>query len=144
MASSIGFAEQQNITFLALLLRTGVSRTKCLPDLRCIGANKATQIDRRSSKRFALSLSLEARGVTALDSQRVTGITRNVSAAGMYFVCDRLYTVGKLLNVTINLSGQTTNSGKDCLSLTVRCRVQRVAEIFQNGAKRYGVALTLP
>src|SRR6267378_2081724 len=70
------------------------------------------------------------------------GRTRDISAKGLYFVCEESYMVGQLLHVTIRLSrGLVADS--DSVSLTLRCRVQRVERISQSGAKTFGVAVAL-
>ena len=100
------------------------------------------ETDRRSTRRFALSLPVEACGGSPFKSQPVKGRTRNVSANGIYFVCDEACMAGQLLHITMKLSGEKMG-GTDSIFVTVRCRVQRVEEIFQIGLKRFGVAVAL-
>jgi hypothetical protein len=49
---------------------------------------------------------------------------------------------GQLVHVTIRLSGDLV-AGSDSVSLTLRCRVQRVEKISQSGSKTFGVAVAL-
>ena len=100
------------------------------------------ETDRRSTRRFALSLPVEARGESPFNPQPVKGRTQNVSAKGIYFACDEAYMAGQLLHVKMRLSGDKT-AGIDSILLTVRCRVQRVSKISMSGAGRFGVAVAL-
>ena len=100
------------------------------------------ETDRRGTRRFALSLPVEARGESPFNPQPVEGRTQNVSAKGIYFVCDEAYMSGQLLHIKMKLSGDKA-AGTDSIFLTVRCRVQRVDKMSTNGAGRFGVAVAL-
>jgi hypothetical protein len=49
---------------------------------------------------------------------------------------------GQLVHVTISLSGGPI-AGSGSIFLTLRCRVQRVEKISENGSKLFGVAVAL-
>jgi hypothetical protein len=106
------------------------------------GIYKPLTNDRRGSERRAMSESIEVCGESPFNPQTYRGRTRDISAKGIYFVCEEPYMVGQLLHVTIRLSRGLV-AGSDSVSLTLRCRVQRVEKIFQNGSKTFGVAVAL-
>lgn len=62
------------------------------------------QTDRRSTRRFALSLPAEACGESPFKSQPIQGRTRNVSANGIYFVCDQTYPKKLLVLLPIHMN----------------------------------------
>ena len=106
------------------------------------GINKPLRNGRRGSERWAMSQSIEVCGESPFNPQTYRGRTRDISAKGLYFVCEESYIVGQLVHVTIRLSrGLVADS--DSVSLTLRCRVQRVERISQSGAKTFGVAVAL-
>jgi hypothetical protein len=100
------------------------------------------QAERRSTHRFPLALPVDVFVDRVSKSQPVKGRTRDVSANGMYFVCNKPYRAGQLLSITMNLAGEKVGGG-DSISLTVGCHVQRVEEIVQGGAKVFGIAVAL-
>ena len=100
------------------------------------------ETDRRSTRRFALSLPVAARGESPFNPQPVEGRTQNVSAKGVYSVCNAAYMAGQLLHVKMMLSDGKA-AGTDSTFLTVRRRVQRVDKMSMNGAGRFGVAVAL-
>lgn len=105
------------------------------------GINRSLN-DRRCSRRLALCLPIEVYGESPFNSQTFRGNTRDISAKGVYFFCEEAYMVGQLLHVTISLSGGKV-AGSDRVSLTLRCRVQRVEQIVRNSSKTFGVAVAL-
>src|ERR1700730_12384910 len=94
------------------------------------GINKPFMNDRRYSRRLALRLPIDVCGESPFNPQTCRGRTRDIAAKGVYFVCEEAYMAGQLVHVTIKLSGDPV-AGSDSISLTLRCRVQRVEEIFQ-------------
>jgi PilZ domain-containing protein len=106
------------------------------------GINKPLTNGRRGSERCAMSQSIEVCGESPFNPQTYRGTTRDISAKGVYFVCGEAYMKGQLVHVTISLSGGLI-AGSDTVSLTMRCRVQRVEEISQNGSRAFGVAVAL-
>jgi hypothetical protein len=106
------------------------------------GTSKPLMNDRRSSRRFALSLPIEVRGESPFNPQTFRGRTRDIAANGVYFFCDEAYMSGQLVDVAITLSGDLV-AGSDRVSLTLRCRVQWVEKISQNGSRTFGVAVAL-
>jgi hypothetical protein len=89
-----------------------------------------------------MSQSIEVCGESPFNPRTYRGRTRNISARGVYFVCEEPYMKGQLVHVTISLSGVLI-AGPDNISLTMRCRVQRVEEISKIGPKIFGVAVAL-
>ena len=106
------------------------------------GTNKPPWNDRRCSRRFAMSLPIEVSGESPFNPQTFPGRTRDIAANGVYFLCEEAYMAGQLVHVTIRLSRGLV-AGSDSVSLTLRCRVQRVEKISQNGSKAFGVAVAL-
>jgi hypothetical protein len=106
------------------------------------GTNKPLMNERRCSRRFVLSQPIEVRGESPFNPQTFRGKTRDIAANGVYFFCEEAYMAGQLVDVTIRLSGDLV-AGSDRVSLTLRCRVQRVEKISRNGAKTFGVAVAL-
>ncbi len=103
------------------------------------GTNKPPWNDRRCSRRFALSLPIEVSGESPFNPQTFPGRTRDIAANGVYFLCEEAYMAGQLVHVTIRLLVACS----DTVFLTLRCRVQRVEKISQNGSKTFGVAVAL-
>jgi len=104
--------------------------------------NKPLTNGRRGTKRWAVSQLIEVCGESPFNPQTYRGKTRDISAKGIYFVCEEPYMKGQLVHVTISLSGGPI-AGSDSVYLTLRCRVQRVEKIFQNGSKTFGIAVAL-
>jgi hypothetical protein len=106
------------------------------------GADKPPMNDRRCSRRFTLSLPIEASGESPFNSQTFRGKIRDIAANGVYFFCEEAYMAGQLVHVTIRLSLDPV-AFPDRVSLTLRCRVQRVEEIVRNASRIFGVAVAL-
>src|SRR6267143_2860678 len=104
------------------------------------GINKPLTNGRRVSERWAMSQSIEVCGESPFNPQTYRARTRDISAKGIYFVCEEPYMKGQLVHVTISLSGGPI-AGSDSVYLTLRCRVQRVEKISDNGSKIFGVAV---
>jgi hypothetical protein len=106
------------------------------------GISKPLMNDGRYSRRLALRLPIEVCGESPFNPQTFRGRTRDIAAKGVYFVCEQAYMVAQLVHVTIRLSGDLV-AGSERVSLTLRYRIQRVEEIFQNGSKTFGIAVAL-
>jgi hypothetical protein len=106
------------------------------------GINKPLINDRRGSRRLARSLPIEVCGESPFNPRTFRGRTRDIAAKGVYFVCEEAYMKGQLVHFTIRLSGVPV-AGSDSVSLMLRCRVQRVEELIENGSKIFGVAVAL-
>jgi len=131
------------MNLIAYLYRTRVSGPPSgSKKLRSAGGNEHKQAERRSTLRYPLALPVEVFLDRVAKSQPVKGRTRDLSANGMYFVCNKPYRAGQLLFITMNLAGEKAGGG-DSISLTVGCHVQRVEEIVQGAAKLFGIAVTL-
>ena len=98
--------------------------------------------DRRLSCRVALSFPMEVCGESPFNAQPVKVNAANFSAKGVYFVSPEAYLAGQLLYVTVKLPGDPPRGSSDVF-LTVRCRIQRVEPLSVQGAKRFGVAVSL-
>ena len=131
------------MNLIAYLYRTRVSGPPSVSKKLCsAGGNEHKQAERRSTLRFPLALPVEVFLDRVAKSQPVKGRTRDVSANGMYFVCNKPYRAGQLLFIKMNLAGEKVGGG-DSISLTVGCHVQRVEEIVQGAAKLFGIAVAL-
>jgi PilZ domain len=104
------------------------------------GVRTATH-DRRCASRIAFVIPIEVRGESPFNPRTVTGITQNLSANGMYFVCGERYLPGQLLYITMKFGDQV--QGIDSLSLTLRFRVQRLEQTKRSAAEHFGVAVAL-
>jgi hypothetical protein len=141
VGSSSDLVSAENWIFGLSLRRTrGPSHASY--DDHCADRYKAMKTDRRKTRRFALSLPVEACGENPLNPQPFQGRTRNISVNGIYFVCDKPCMPGQTLRIIMKLSVNRL-SGTDSIFLTLRCRVRRVDEMFLNGLKQFGCAVAL-
>lgn len=101
----------------------------------------AEMTERRTSRRYDLSLPVIIRIPTeqALDSQQ--GKTRDISTRGLYFVIDQNLEAGSELDITLTLPVEVTH-GTEVLVRALG-KVVRVERRMEDGNTRMGVAAVI-
>jgi len=97
--------------------------------------------ERRTTRRYDLSLPVVIRvpAERALDSQQ--GKTRDVSTRGLYFVVDQHMESGSQLDITLTLPAEITH-GSEVL-IRALGKVVRVERRMEDGNARMGVAAVI-
>jgi len=97
--------------------------------------------ERRTTRRYDLSLPIIIRGPAhrALDSQQ--GKTRDVSTRGLYFVVDQKMESGSQLDMTLTLPAEMTHGSE--VFVRALGRVIRVERRMEDGSPRMGVAAVI-
>jgi len=97
--------------------------------------------ERRTNRRYDLSLPVVIRvpAERALDSQQ--GKTRDVSTRGLYFVVDQNMESGSQLDITLTLPAEITH-GSEVL-IRALGKVVRVERRMEDGNARMGVAAVI-
>ena len=97
--------------------------------------------ERRTARRYDLSLPVIIRtpAERVLGSQE--GKTRDISTRGLYFVLDQILEAGSELDITLTLPAEITH-GSDVLVRAVG-KVIRVEPRVEDGASRMGVAAVI-
>ena len=98
--------------------------------------------ERRTTRRYDLSLPLIIRvpAEKAQDSQQ--GKTRDISTRGLYFVIDQNLEAGSELDLTLTLPSEVTHGGSD-VHVRVLGKVVRVEKRLEDGNTRLGVAAVI-
>jgi len=97
--------------------------------------------ERRSTRRYDLSLPIIVRvpAERALDSQH--GKTRDISTRGLYFVVDQNLESGSQLDLTMTLPAEITNGSE--VFVRALGKVVRVERRMEDGSTRMGVAAVI-
>ena len=97
--------------------------------------------ERRSTRRYDLSLPIIVRvpAERALDSQQ--GKTRDISTRGLYFVVDQNLESGSQLDLTMTLPAEITNGSE--VFVRALGKVVRVERRMEDGSTRMGVAAVI-
>lgn len=97
--------------------------------------------ERRTTRRYDLSLPIIIRvpAEKAIDSQQ--GKTRDISTRGLYFVIDRDLAAGSELDLTLTLPSEVTH-GSD-VHVRAMGKVLRVERRQEDGNTRLGVAAVI-
>jgi hypothetical protein len=97
--------------------------------------------ERRSTRRYDLSLPIIVRvpAERALDSQQ--GKTRDISTRGLYFVVDQNLESGSLLDLTLTLPAEITHGSE--VFVRALGKVVRVERRMEDGSTRMGVAAVI-
>ena len=97
--------------------------------------------ERRSTRRYDLSLPIIVRvpAERALDSQH--GKTRDISTRGLYFVMDQNLESGSQLDLTMTLPAEITNGSE--VFVRALGKVVRVERRMEDGSTRMGVAAVI-
>ena len=97
--------------------------------------------ERRSARRFDLSLPVIVRVPTARAAETQKGKTRDISTRGLYFVIDENLEAGSELDITLTLPAEVTQ-GTDVL-VRAAGKVVRVERRIEDGDPRMGVAAVI-
>ena len=97
--------------------------------------------ERRSTRRYDLSLPIIVRvpAERALDSQH--GKTRDISTRGLYFVVDQNLESGSQLDLTMTLPAEITRGSE--VFVRALGKVVRVERRMEDGSTRMGVAAVI-
>ena len=94
--------------------------------------------ERRSARRFQLSLPVAVHTVPPQHDEPLGGTTRDISARGLYFTVDRELNPGSELDLGLALPAELTH-GTEFL-VRARCKVVRAEKKREKGIERIGVA----
>lgn len=97
--------------------------------------------ERRSTRRYELSLPVIIRIPADGGAESKEGETRDISKRGVYFVLDQDLEAGSELDITLTLPAELTN-GSEVL-VRASGKVVRVERRSEDGAKRMGVAAVI-
>lgn len=95
-------------------------------------------MDRRTARRYELSLPVNIRIPVQTDPVTCNGKTRDISTRGVYLTTENDLNVGAELDLTVTLPAEVTR-GAEVLVRT-KCTVLRVDKSSTNGDCRVGVA----
>jgi c-di-GMP-binding flagellar brake protein YcgR len=97
--------------------------------------------ERRTARRYDLSLPVIIRVPTerAADSQK--GKTRDISTRGLYFVLDQDMEAGSELDITLTLPAEITHGSE--VFVRALGKVVRVERRMEDGSARLGVAAVI-
>jgi c-di-GMP-binding flagellar brake protein YcgR len=94
--------------------------------------------ERRTARRYDLTLPVSIRASAERVVERQQGRTRDISTRGLFFVIDRVVDTGSELDITLTLPAEITN-GTDVL-VRAQGKVVRVERRVEEGEPRMGVA----
>ena len=97
--------------------------------------------ERRTARRYDLSLPVIIRTSAERSKQEREGKTRDISTRGLYFVLEQNLEAGSELDITLTLPAEITN-GSDVLVRALG-KVIRVEPRTEDGANRMGVAAVI-
>ena|SRR5579864_5866482 len=94
--------------------------------------------ERRSARRFHVSLPVAVHTVPPKHHEPLDGRTRDISARGLYFTVDRELNPGSELDLALTLPAELTHGTE--LLVRARCKVVRAEKKREKGIERIGVA----
>lgn len=94
--------------------------------------------ERRSARRFQLSLPVAVRTVPSQQDETLGGTTCDISARGLYFTVSREFDLGSELDLALTLPAELTRGTE--LLIRARCRVVRAEKENEKGIERIGAA----
>lgn len=97
--------------------------------------------ERRTTRRYDLSLPVIIRVPTVRDGDSQIGKTRDISTRGLYFVISRDLDTGSELDITMTLPAEITH-GTDVFVRALG-KVVRVDKRLEDGMPRLGVAAVI-
>src|SRR5580692_10456191 len=97
--------------------------------------------ERRTARRYDLSLPVSIRFSAEKLVNRQEGKTRDISTRGLYFVVQQDLTAGSELDITLTLPGEITH-GSDVF-VRAQGKVVRVERRLEDGEARMGVAAVI-
>lgn len=98
-------------------------------------------MERRTARRFDLSLPLSIRVPTTRAVETQKGKTRDISTRGLYFIVNENLEAGSNLDITLTLPSEMTK-GNDVL-VRIAGKVVRVEQRKEDGDARMGVAAVI-
>jgi len=97
--------------------------------------------ERRTARRYDLTLPISVRSAAESPVGRKDGRTRDISTRGLYFVIAQDMEAGSELDITLTLPGEITH-GTDVF-VRAQGKVVRVEKRIEDGEPRHGVAAVL-
>src|SRR6516162_3063365 len=97
--------------------------------------------ERRTTRRYDLTLPISVRFTAESLINRRDGKTRDISTRGLYFVVTQELSAGSELDITLTLPGEITH-GSDVL-VRAQGKVVRVEPRLEDGETRMGVAAVI-
>jgi hypothetical protein len=94
--------------------------------------------ERRTAKRYDLTLPVIVKVPTENCVERQEGSTRDISTRGLYFVIDQNVEAGSELDITLTLPTEVTRGSE--VSVRALGRVMRVERRIEDHTPRMGVA----
>ena len=101
----------------------------------------ASMTERRTARRYDLTLPISIRTAAELMAGRQEGKTRDISTRGLYFVVTQELSAGSELDIPMTLPGEITH-GSDVL-VRAQGKVVRVEPRLEDGETRMGVAAVI-
>ena len=98
-------------------------------------------VNRRTARRYELSLPVIVRGPVDKEAASLTGKTRDISSHGVYFTVDNKLSTGTRLDLTMILPAEATGGTEVFIRATGR--VIRVDTRTVNGEQKVDVAAIL-
>jgi c-di-GMP-binding flagellar brake protein YcgR len=97
--------------------------------------------ERRTARRYDLTLPVSIRFAVESLLNRQEGKTRDISTRGLYFVVNQELQAGSELDITLTLPAEITH-GTDVL-VRARAKVVRIEPRLEDGATRMGIAAVI-
>ena len=101
----------------------------------------SSMTERRTARRYDLTLPVSIRSAAELVAGRQEGKTRDISTRGLYFIVTQELSAGSELDITLTLPGEITH-GSDVL-VRAQGKVVRVEPRLEDGETRMGVAAVI-
>lgn len=101
----------------------------------------SSMTERRTARRYDLTLPVSIRAAAELMAGRQEGKTRDISTRGLYFVVGQELSAGSELDITLTLPGEITH-GSDVF-VRAQGKVVRVEPRLEDGETRMGVAAVI-
>lgn len=98
-------------------------------------------MDRRSTRRYDLSVPITIHSLLPQPAEEVAGITRNISVRGVYFNTDHEFLTGSEINFTVRLPFEVTEVAE--VFIRARGKVVRVEKEREDTGKRVGIAAVI-
>jgi c-di-GMP-binding flagellar brake protein YcgR len=141
----VDFADPQDRETRKLLPRVfwfGCRRVSTKPRLLLASPNTESTMslmtERRTTRRYDLTLPISIRAAAERVIDRQFGRTRDISTRGLFFVIDQDMEAGSELDITLTLPAEITN-GTDVF-VRAQGKVVRVERRIEEGEPRMGVA----
>jgi len=97
--------------------------------------------ERRTTRRYDLSLPVHVRAFAHQGEESQQGKTRDVSTRGLYFVIDQNVDSGSEVDLTLTLPSEVTRGSE--VFVRALGKVVRVEQLIEDGTARLGVAAVI-